>query len=614
MARFVATSAAETFENDHTTVIRKVNIGGHGYPDIYVNKFYDDFQTNIVDYSNSSSAVFIDLTADVQHGGFAEGDTLINMGQVDGSRFNDVIRGSDPVVSNLNVIDDPGNNVLRGLGGDDVLEGRGGADTLDGGADNDTASYESSPTGVQVTVNDPDHNGAFVATGGDAAGDTLISIENLIGSAYDDILTGASNANTFIGGRGNDIIDGGRGTDTVDYSTENIDHVEIDLSGSGAAEFISMPADHASLWVSTDHLYNIENIIGTSGADRIVGNSLDNLFDAGFGNDVIDGAGGTNTVTFESWDATGRFVMPNTATIRLGSAGQDGSADRFLSINHSLLEHDTLRNIQNVTGSNFSETITGNEQRNTIEGRGGNDTIDGGFGNDVLDGGSGVNTVSFASHDNAVTLTDEQISIVLGRDGADGFIDWRGIPGEATIRTSFERDTLRNFQNVTGSNHGEGIEGNDDDNTLNGRGGDDVIGGGEGHDTLLGGDGNDVLAGDRGADTLTGGRDADRFIFGNVDESANQPGAFDTITDFEAGIDQINVSHIDANATTTLFENFHFPLAGFALHVGEIGSFYDAARNVTVVEANTTGAAVNDFHLELLGHINLTANDFILTF
>lgn len=131
----------------------------------------------------------------------------------------------------------------------------------------------------------------------------------------------------------------------------------------------------------------------------------------------------------------------------------------------------------------------------------------------------------------------------------------------------------------------------------------------DGNDTLLGGDGNDVLAGARGADTLTGGRDADKFVFTNVDQSANQPGAFDTITDFEAGIDHIDVSHIDANATTSLLEHFHFPL-GSTLHVGEIGSFYDAARNVTVVEANTTGAAVNDFHLELLGHINLTAQRF----
>jgi hypothetical protein len=60
-------------------------------------------------------------------------------------------------------------------------------------------------------------------------------------------------------------------------------------------------------------------------------------------------------------------------------------------INHAVLEHDTLRNIQNVTGSNLAETITGNEQRNTIDGRGGNDGADA----DTLTGGANADTFAF---------------------------------------------------------------------------------------------------------------------------------------------------------------------------------------------------------------------------
>jgi hypothetical protein len=58
------------------------------------------------------------------------------------------------------VFHDPGNNRLNGMGGNDILEGRRGADTLDGGTGNDSASYESSPAGVWVSVNDP-ATGAF---------------------------------------------------------------------------------------------------------------------------------------------------------------------------------------------------------------------------------------------------------------------------------------------------------------------------------------------------------------------------------------------------------------------------------------------------------------------
>ena len=609
----VATSAAETFQNTHSVLTIPKDISADPNTHVIINTFYDFFVFNTVDYSRSTSAVFIDLAADVQHGGFAEGDRLINIGIVEGSNFNDVIRGSDPFVTNLDgVINDPGDNLLHGGRGDDILEGRGGGDTLDGGEDSDTASYKSSPAGVQVTVNDPDHNGAFVATGGDAAGDKLISIENLIGSAHDDVLTGASNDNVFVGGAGNDIIDGKGGIDTVDYSTENLDHVQVNLGSSAAAEFISMPVDHSNLWVSTDHLYNIENIIGTSGADQITGNGVDNVFDGGFGNDILDGGGGINTASFQSWDppALRLDLRPTTATISLGTAGHDGSADRFSTINHAVLEHDTLRNIQNVTGSNLAETITGNEQRNTIDGRGGNDVIDGGFGNDTLDGGSGTNTVTFASHDLALLVTDERDTIALGQYDADGYYMVTGRPGGATAFQQLEVDALINFQNATGSNHAEVILGEEHNNTLNGRGGNDDISGFEGNDTLLGGDGNDRLIGGADADTLTGGANADTFAFTFITNSANNPGAFDTIADFELGFDRIDMSRIDANVASG-FQHFTFSAAE-TIGSGEINAHFDAARNVTVVEANTTNASHNDFHLELLGHINLTASDFIL--
>ena len=77
------------------------------------------------------------------------------------------------------------NDTLSGLGGDDDLQGSGGDDTLDGGAGGDTliggagsdaASYDSAGDGVTVNL------GAGAAAGGDAAGDTLSGIEDLIGA------------------------------------------------------------------------------------------------------------------------------------------------------------------------------------------------------------------------------------------------------------------------------------------------------------------------------------------------------------------------------------------------------------------------------------------------
>ena len=77
---------------------------------------------------------------------------------------------------------------LTGDAGDNVIEGGPGIDDLGGGDGTDTVSYRSSPSSVTVTIN----GDAFK---GDAAGDMLSGFENIIGSAYDDILTGDGDGN-----------------------------------------------------------------------------------------------------------------------------------------------------------------------------------------------------------------------------------------------------------------------------------------------------------------------------------------------------------------------------------------------------------------------------------
>ena len=101
------------------------------------------FDNITVDYSGSTAPLRIDLEGNLQHGGFAEGDILINVFSIIGSQFSDVIRGTD--ITDLPggwVVNDPGANSLFGGGGDDILEGRDGPDLLNGGTGSDTASYE----------------------------------------------------------------------------------------------------------------------------------------------------------------------------------------------------------------------------------------------------------------------------------------------------------------------------------------------------------------------------------------------------------------------------------------------------------------------------------------
>lgn len=86
------------------------------------------------------------------------------------------------------------NDFLYGLGDDDTLIGGPGADYLDGGSD--TVSYVTARSGLYVDLARPANNT------GDAAGDTYVSIENLTGTGFADVLRGDTGSNVLRGGGG----------------------------------------------------------------------------------------------------------------------------------------------------------------------------------------------------------------------------------------------------------------------------------------------------------------------------------------------------------------------------------------------------------------------------
>ena len=156
-------------------------------------------------YSNTTSSFDLEPTFDVAAGkaldGFGDVDTLRNLENITGSTNNDILIG--------NVLQ----NTLNGLAGNDLLIGNGGNDILDGGDGIDTVSYRRSVNTSSIGVSVDLSTG--VATDGIDGLDTLISIENLIGSQFADRLTGSNQANTILGGDGNDIIDGKEGNDRL---------------------------------------------------------------------------------------------------------------------------------------------------------------------------------------------------------------------------------------------------------------------------------------------------------------------------------------------------------------------------------------------------------------
>src|SRR5262245_9681120 len=102
-----------------------------------------------------------------------------------------------------------GNDVIFGFGGDDWIKGGGGADEIYGGPGTDTASYYDSPQGVTVSLI------AYAGFHGDAEGDKLYGIENLVGSNHDDTLWGDDGVNALAGYDGKDTLKGFGGADNL---------------------------------------------------------------------------------------------------------------------------------------------------------------------------------------------------------------------------------------------------------------------------------------------------------------------------------------------------------------------------------------------------------------
>ncbi len=157
-------------------------------------------------YYTTNTGITADLLTPALNTGEAAGDTYVSIEHLQGTRFADMLGGSD-VANTLWGIG--GDDHLAGRGGNDILLGGPGADTLDGGTGLDRAAYYSAPLGLTADLADPGANT------GDAAGDSYSSIEHLQGSEFADDLRGDGAANTIWGNAGADQMQGRAGDDML---------------------------------------------------------------------------------------------------------------------------------------------------------------------------------------------------------------------------------------------------------------------------------------------------------------------------------------------------------------------------------------------------------------
>ena len=203
---------------------------------------------------------------------------------IDAGEGNDYIEGQ------------AGADKIDGGEGDDILFGEGDDDTIYGGACIDTIAFNGRDVGSYVFVNLENNEGSA----GDAAGDSFVNIENIIGSSIADILFGDDGDNVIEGWSGvwqgeGDIIDGKGGNDTASHAgSDGGVNVNLDSSTTFMHYGDVYLGGHSGGHAEGDRLRNIENLLGSGFNDTLAGDSGANVLEGGNGSDILWGNGGND--------------------------------------------------------------------------------------------------------------------------------------------------------------------------------------------------------------------------------------------------------------------------------------------------------------------------------
>ncbi|WNJ98133.1 LamG-like jellyroll fold domain-containing protein [Thalassospiraceae bacterium LMO-JJ14] len=181
----------------------------------------------------------------------------------------------------------------------------------------------------------------FVLTGGE--GDNVITTgsgdDTLSGTGGDDVLNGGAGDDTFIAspGAGDDTYIGGEGNDTITFAASDDDLI-INLTNGTARDDANFGG------IGNDTIIEIENVVGGSGDDIIIGNEFANVLEGGAGDDFIDGRDGQDTAVFSGTYGQSTITIVD-GVLRV--TGPDGT--------------DTIENVENFAFTESPNIVVGLE-------------------------------------------------------------------------------------------------------------------------------------------------------------------------------------------------------------------------------------------------------------
>lgn len=309
-------------------------IGGAGDDDIDGGAGYDVAR---FDRSEQTQNVSIVLAGNsVNNDGFGGVDLIFNIEEIRTGSGDDTVLGS---FADERFIGNEGNDSLSGNTGNDTLEGGDGIDTLrgggdddfivggrgsdviEGGAGNDISDYRDLSSAITVIMSGG--GAGTVASNGDT--DTLTTIEEVIGSDFNDSFTGSADADRFrgedgndtllgnggddtlLGGLGSDILNGGTGYDVV-YNFDAASALTVTMTGTGSGTIIEGSDTNTLIGIEQvdgsafDDIFTGDTdanvFYGFDGNDTLIGNDGDDFLQGGGGDDSLTGGNGVDTFQY----------------------------------------------------------------------------------------------------------------------------------------------------------------------------------------------------------------------------------------------------------------------------------------------------------------------------
>lgn len=430
---------------------------------------------------------------------------VVNVENAAGTRLDDTIIGTSD------------NNILQGNDGSDIIESGAGQDTL---------SFADNSGKVKVNLSQTAPDGTLITdeygADGSADADTVVSndtvtggITSLVGSDFNDELTGDIRNNFIDGGLGDDLIRGGDGNDILVGKSGNDDirgQSGVDQIDGGAGDDTIqgdndndtllggtgndiVQGDHGDDWLEggdgddrlqggNDH----DNLRGDAGNDSVFGDSGDDsiFWTSQDGNDEINGGADSDTLTVQTTTAFAKAI-PNSQPIRLAASGN--TLTITLPVIPTANLGDEVLTVTNVETLVFAPLPS--QETSALVGT---------MPDVIIDG-----------------LPDVVSTLIWTGDDTNNVFDG----GNATASQTLVLDGAGGDDTLTGGESADTIDGGDGEDTLSGGADEDTISGGIGNDIIFGNAGADILNGDDGIDQIDGGGGADVIAGGGDQDVIN---------------------------------------------------------------------------------------------